>query len=137
MMFEEALTQRMLEAGPLRLSTGGNFYWGTAPEETQVPYITAQIAARNRDYTHDGADDLQYPRVQFDVYGSTRLEVLKISRLLLTELEAPQTVSSIAFEDALLVYESDADVDSSDAGTPTFRNTMDFLVPHRPVVEGA
>lgn len=134
---EEALTKRLLASTALGAWVGKSIFWGAKPEGKPSPYITMQIAARNRDYTHDGPDDLQYPRIQFDVYGKSKAEVTKISRVLLTEMERPQEVDDIVFEESLLAYESDADAERSEAGTPKFRNTMDFMVPHRPVRKGA
>lgn len=129
---EEALIKRLIDAPEMYRVIGRDVYWGIAPEGSKAPYLIIQLAARNREYTHDGAADLQYPRIQFDVYARTKADAAKVSRLLLNELERRKVVAGVVFEDAILVYESDGDASASEGGRKTFRTTMDFLVPHRP-----
>lgn len=134
---EEELVQRLLASEGLSGVVGDSVHWGLLPDGASLPAIVIQIAARNRDYTHDGAADLQYPRIQFDSYAEDALTSLQSSRALLTEMEKVHEGDTVMFEDAILVFENEPDPETSEAGAQRFRITQDFLVPFRPKVEGA
>ena len=135
---EEELAQRLIAAEALvAIGVGEDVNWVERPEGSTLPAITMLDVSGPKDYTHDGPTNLQYRRIRFNVWGKSYGQAKKVARLLSSELETTHEGDNVVFEEAFQISSTDIPAERLEGGTKTFRIAMDFMVPHRPVNEGA
>lgn len=93
-----------------------------------LPYLVLHGIAAGRDYSHDGANALTHPLVQFDCWGSTALEAVKLERAVIAEMETAATIGGVAFTKSLLVNARDAPPTDLGSGIKVFGRQLDFEV---------
>lgn len=132
--FEEDLLAALCEPSPLTSEIGERSYWGQRPRGGRLSAVTLQEAAEGRVYSHNGAVSLQGPRIQFDIWGATQLDCLRVKRNLVTRLEAlpGTTIGGTKFTGCFLVMSRDWDPERPGEGDPVHRHTIHFTIFHVP-----
>lgn len=128
---EEALRAKLL-ASPAIAAMVAVVAWGARPDATALPAITLSQVGAGRNYTHDGADDLTAPLIQFDYWAASQWEAVQLERLVTTEMETPSTVDGVAFGIAFLESQQDFDPEDIDGGTTVYRRIADWRVYSQP-----
>lgn len=132
---EEALIARLL-ANPAIAAAVGKIVWTARPDGSTLTatkgVITLQQVGPGRNYTHGGADDLTDPLIQFDFWGLSQLQVVKIERLVTAEMETPGTFEGYSFPMAFLESQQDFDPEDIDGGQTVFRRISDWRVCSQP-----
>jgi hypothetical protein len=130
---EEALVTRLLATVAITDIFHQHIHWQTRPPNSNsLPALTLSIAADIREYNHDGPDDMQEVRVQFDSRALTYLEAKQGLRAVLSEMETEETVGGYLFHEGRKVSGSDAPKETLGGGTEVFIITMDVMVQFRP-----
>ena len=129
---EEALVARLLRTGSLMALVGTRVFWQTRPAEaSSLPAITLTVASDGMDYDMESRSGWQQPRIQFDVRGRSYLEMKKVQRALLSEMETADSDGAVHFDEAHMASGGDAPKETLAGGTEVFRYTMDLMVPFR------
>lgn len=129
-MMEEALVARLLAKPAITLMVDGRINWLDRPTPV-LPSITMTVVHSNREYNHDGPDDLQMPRVQFDFWGVSYAQSKMLYRAVLSEMEVAQQFGTVLFEPATEISSHDMPKETLDGGTQVFRYTLEMYVPFR------
>ena len=97
------------------------------------PQLVLQEISPGREYTHDGPDGLDEPRVQFDIYALSGGEIEAVEAALLAEMESPANVGGTGFDHAFL--EGRRMLPSADLADQTrvLRMSMDFTFFHETI----
>lgn len=125
---EEALTTRLLDAGPVAAIFGDKVHWGIAPQGTPLPYLILTKITPGREYTHDGADATGNPRTQFSAYGNTAAEALAGLTAVRDLIEAPGIVGPVEFTPAIQASERGPIDEDLGGGRKAKRYDWDFFV---------
>lgn len=96
------------------------------------PQLVMQEISPGREYTHDGPDGLDQPRVQFDIYAATGVSAEAVEAVLLALMEAGGTQGSTQFHPAFLEDRHMGTEDLAD-GVRAQRLRMDFMFFHEAV----
>ena len=137
MAMEEALLTRLREAARLASISGDRVDWFDRPRADDdapaatLPAITLFKISPGRDWTMDGPDGLDEPRVQFDCWAERKDVAVALARALLAEMEQPRTVDGWRFHEASLELERWT-IDEDAGGAALFRVQMDFTFFHEP-----
>ena len=124
---EEALIGWLLAALP---EVNGRINFMDRPG-AGLPAITITVADAATEYNHEGRVDLQYPRIQFDVWGKTYTEAKKLARKVALELEAGKDTVKAVFFDAIEINNSDMPTETLTGGTRVYRNLLEYYVPFK------
>lgn len=130
---EERLVQRLLGSVAISGQVGDRINWVSRPAGKGLPALTLSIAADPRSYNHDGADDLQYTRVQFDCWGASYSQSKALARAVLSEMETAHQEIDVDFGESFLVFYKDMPMETLEGGAKVFRTTMDIRVPHKSI----
>jgi hypothetical protein len=131
--FEEQLIARLLGAAPVIAIVGNDINWVSRPDVGNLPALTMTIAADPIGYTHDGRDDWQEVRVQFDSRSTHYIQAKTLNRVVLETLEAPLIIEDMMeFADGRRVSGSDMDRETFAGGTEVFRVRQDIMIPYLP-----
>lgn len=106
--------------------------WIDRPDASLLPAITLQQVGAGRTYTHDGANDLTDPLIQFDMWGASQWQVVQLERLVTAEMETASTISGVAFDVAFLEAQNDFDPEDIDGGDKVYRRVADWRVNSTP-----
>ena len=131
--WQEAHIKRLLAKPVITDIVGQDIAWVRQPEQVSQPSLTMTVVGDAPDYNHDGRDDLQEARVQFDCRGNSYLQAQQLRRAVSSVMEQPETVDSIEFHDAIKVNGFDAPTEVAAGGSTTFRYTMDYMVTFKAV----
>jgi hypothetical protein len=77
---EIALRAALLERPQVAALVGTRIYPMVLPQEVQLPALTYQRITSRRSSGHDGASDLEQPRIQIDAWGRTWTEARQLER---------------------------------------------------------
>lgn len=124
---EEALRAKLL-ANVAIAAVAKAVAWIDRPDASKLPAITLQQVGAGRTYTHDGANDLTDPLIQFDFWGRSQLEVVQIERLVTAEMETASTIEGVEFGVAFLEAQNDFDPEDIDGGDKVYRRVADWRV---------
>ena len=106
-------------------------YWLDRPQTTGLPAITLQIISRDRDQHMDGFQELQFARVQVDVWAVSYDTSQDVTEAAVAALAPPQTGNGIQF--TRMFFESERNLtERSDAGALVHRTSFDALVHYQP-----
>lgn len=115
---------------------GGRLYPLRLPQRPAVPALTYQWISGHRVHSTDGASGLAGPRVQFDAWAATYLEVeavMRAVRLRLDGYRGPAGDDS-TIQGAFFASERDFDEDAAELGTGAgealYRRSADFFIWH-------
>lgn len=101
--------------------------WATYPQ------LVLQEISPGREYTHNGPDGLDEPRVQFDIYADTDASLLAGEAALMAEMEGTAQVGATRFGNGYLAGRSTPDPDYLANNRPILRLSMDFTFFHESV----
>lgn len=130
--FEEALVARLLAVADISAILGNKINWVARPEGTGLPAITLTVVSDPFEYTHDGRDDWQQMRVQFDFRALQYITTKQLSRLTLEAMEQDAEVGDVHFDGARKVFGHDAPREALGGGTEVFHYVMDLMIPAKP-----
>lgn len=101
----------------------------------EFPALVATLVSPGRDWTHDGPDGLDRPRVQVDIYGKSVDQLRDLFEALRTELETTPyvDVGATRFHPAMLDTQRDLPAEDLVDGTRIFRISADFIFYHETV----
>lgn len=134
MSWERALRQRLIDdvgVSALIGKTGGapSIDWTVSPQGAADPRIVLTTISDPRPQTHDGPDSIRPTRVQVDVIGDGRAEVVALREAAITALMPGGTYSGITFDRGFV----DAVQDMGSRGETAFthRDRIDFIIWHK------
>ncbi len=128
---EEALVARLRAATAVAAIAGPRTSWFERPRKGGFPCIVLTEVSPGREWTHEGPDGLDRPRVRFDCWAESDTTALALSRAVLTEMEQPRTVADWVFHEAAIEARR-TDIDDLDGGTKVFRVQMELSFFHQP-----
>jgi hypothetical protein len=132
---EEDLVARLIAAPPVAALCGERWSWFGRQRGDSVPAGSLTKISPGREWTHDGPDQLDRPRVQIDIWAASDLACAAAARAVRDEMEQARIAGSTKFHPAQLSGEGwDEEVDAAQAGglggERLFRIRMDFLFYH-------
>lgn len=134
-MHEDLLTRLNAVAG--LSSLGGRIAWFERPRKStpEFPALVLTFVSPGREWTHDGPDDLERPRVQFDLYGPSPAALRTLFKTLRTEMERMPHVDigTTRFHPAALDSQRDMPAEDLTDGVRIFRISADFQFFHEPI----
>jgi hypothetical protein len=135
MGFEADLVTRTVAIG-LPGITADQVSWRERRARGILPAVVLHRISPGRDYTHDGANAFEEPRIQFTILGRSPAEVEAIEKVLVPALEAPATVGDTYFGNGFLNASPDLDPQEIEGGTDgagkVFWRAPDFTLFHQP-----
>lgn len=108
----------------------------TLPQNPTLPAITFQWISGTRSHHYQGPDGLSRPRIQFDCYASTYLEMEELSEALRARMDGfsgiigdleTLSVQGIFFDSERDFYEDGAD-QGTGSGAGLYRRSVDYFV---------
>ncbi len=130
MAMEEDLVTRLTGDTAIAALVGDAVSWFGRARGDALPALVLGKVSPGRDYTHDGADGLDGPRVQFDCMAATADGAYALSRAVLACMETPATVGDTTFHTAFLEGENWTDQGEQDGGEALFVLALDFIFYH-------
>lgn len=127
MAMEEALVAWLVSAGTL---AEDRVSWFQRVRGDAVPAITLSKISPGRDYTHDGPDELDLPRVQFDAWAETDELAVALARQIRPLIEGGGISEGNLFHPGELVGELWAAEGEQDGGAQLYRAMQDFQFYH-------
>lgn len=124
---EEALVARLTAVAT---PAGDRVSWFERVRGDALPALTLTKVSPGREYTHDGPDGLDGPRVQIDSWAATPEDAAGLSRAVLPVMEAGADVGGVRFHPAELVGETWLAEGEQDGGAPIYRVMQDFIFYH-------
>lgn len=116
---------------------GTRIAWFERPRKSkpEFPALVVTFISPGRDWTHAGPDELDRPRLQFDLYGPSPDALLSLFAALRTELERmPHVdVGTTRFHPAALDSQRDMPPEDLADDTRIFGISADFHFYHEPV----
>lgn len=97
------------------------------------PQLVLQEVTPGREYTHEGPDGLDGPRVQFDIYALSGADIETVEAALLAEMETPGTTGQTRFDIGFLEGRSMLPTDDLANQTRVLRLSMDFTFFHETI----
>lgn len=131
MAMEEALVARLAAAPGIAAIVGDRIDWFDRP--SALPALVLTKVDAGREWTHDGPDGLDEPRVRFECWAGTKAAVAALGRALLAEMELPADRDGTRFHEGSLEFERWDRPDDVDGGIAVFRVTMDFTFFHEEI----
>lgn len=126
---EEALLARLLAASPIAAIVGDRVDWDDRSDP--MPSLTLTKVSPGREWTHDGPDGLDDPRVQFDCWASTKAARTALARAVLAEMEQPRVAAGWRFHEGSVELERWTREDDLPGEIPVFRAQLDFTFFHQ------
>ena len=116
---------------------GGRIAWMERPRKSspEFPALVLTIVSPGRDWTHDGPDNLDRPRVQCDFYGASPAQLRDLFVAFRDEMETMPyvDVGDTRFHPAMLDTQRDLPAEDLSDGVRIFRINADFQFYHEPV----
>ena len=128
MSWRDDLVARLGSEPALSSALGDRIAWFEAQRGwTEYPQLVLQEIDPGREYTHDGPDGLDQPRVQFDIYATDPADLQTVEAALMTEMEQAETdAGDTRFHFGFLVLRRFGEVEDLPDQRRLFRLTMDF-----------
>lgn len=108
-------------------------FFQAARSWTAYPQLVLQEISPGREYTHQGPDGLDGPRVQFDIYAETAATLLAGEAALLAEMEGEATVGGTIFHHGTLAARTTPDPEDLANNRSILRLSMDFIFFHEAI----
>lgn len=99
------------------------------------PAIIMTKIDAGREWTHDGPDGLDEPRVRFECWALMKAEAGALARALRGEMEQPRVVGGTQFHEGVLELEAWDKVDDLPGGATAFRIIHDYSFFHEGVAQ--
>lgn len=124
---EEALRAKLLANAAIAAMVK-KIAWVERPEGSLLPSITLTQVGAGREYTHDGADNLTAPLVQFDLWAASQWQVIQLERLVTAEMETASGGAGVVFGVSFLESQHDFDPEDIAGGGQVYRRIQDWRV---------
>ncbi|MGX7926461.1 hypothetical protein ACWPMX_07795 [Tsuneonella sp. HG094] len=124
---EEALVARLVAANT---SAEDRISWFGRARGDGLPAVALTLVSPGEEWTHDGPDGLDRPRVRMDIYAATDLGALALGRELRAVMHGEATVAGVRFHPARLEASRTLDGEEQDGGDPLFRLQHEYLFYH-------
>jgi hypothetical protein len=105
-------------------------FFEAARSWTIYPQLVCQEISPGREYTHNGPDGLDGPRVQFDIYADDEADIWAGEAALLAEIESAATQGGTRFHEGYLQGRSMPDPEDLGNNRTLLRLRMDFIFYH-------
>jgi hypothetical protein len=135
MTWREDLVARLKADAALTSAFAGRIaFFEAARSWTAYPQLVLQEVSPGREYTHNGADGLDRPRVQFDIYAETGASLIAGEAALFAELEQDKIEQGATrFGFATLEGRSMPDPDNNADDRRILRLSLDFSFFHEAI----
>lgn len=110
---------------------GGAVSWFEKNRRNVYPAVILNGIDPGRDYTHQGPDGLDLPRVQIDSYGTTAAQADALGLAVRAAMEPAQTFGSTAFGPGFLEGENTFAEGEQDGGQSLYRVSQDYTFSHK------
>lgn len=127
------LRMRLKDDAGVAAIVGDAVRWFEKNRTDSYPCVILNTIDAGRDYTHDGPDPLEYPRVQIDCYGTTPAEADALSLVVRAAMEAAGTWGATRFGPGFLESENSFTEGEQDGGQRLTRLSLDFTFYHQAV----
>ncbi|MDP3550611.1 MAG: DUF3168 domain-containing protein [Novosphingobium sp.] len=127
---EEDLVARLVADAGVSAIVDEAVSWFERNRDDALPAVVLQKVSPGREYSHDGPDGLDGPRVQFDCLGRTMDEAAALKRAVLACMEQGATVGDTVFHIAFLEGENWISQGEQDGGEALFQLSLDFIFYH-------
>lgn len=97
------------------------------------PQLVLQEISPGREYTHNGPDGLDEPRVQFDIYALSGTVIETVEAALIAEMESPATTGATRFHEGFLEGRRMLDSDDLANNVRVLRMSLDFTFFHETI----
>lgn len=131
---ELELITRLTEAAAIGAIVGDAVSWHERPATLGFPAIVLTGVSPGRDYTHDGADGLDEPRVQFDLFGLDAVELITLKRAVIAEMEQSAEVADVQFDEGFLETEFTPPAEILADGRRVYRVTQEWAFFFKPLI---
>lgn len=108
-------------------------FFEAARSWTAYPQLVLQEVSPGREYTHNGPDGLDGPRVQFDIYATDDASLLAAETALMAEMESEVTVGGTKFHHGYLEARSMPDPGDLANQRRILRLSLDFTFFHEAI----
>lgn len=127
MAMEEDLVTRYTAAAPIAaIVAAGAIGWLDRPRGL-FPALVLTKVSPGREWTFDGPDGLDQPRIQHDCWALTKAQAVALARAVLAEAEQQRTVGATTFEPADLELERWPEPEGLEGVGPVFRVQLDLM----------
>ncbi len=127
MSLRAALVARLVAADT---PAGDRVSWYGRARGDPLPAIVLLKVTPGEEWTHDGPDGLDRPRVRVDCYADSDVGAEALAEAVKTELHGAATVEGVRFHPAMLDGDRDFDDSEQDGGEALFRTQLEFLFYH-------
>lgn len=129
-MMEEALVARLVAAGT---TAADRISWFGRVRGDGLPAVELTLISPGEEWTHDGPDGLDRPRVRFDIYAATDVGAVALGRAIRAEMQGEATVGGVLFHPARLEASRMLDAEEETGGDPLFRLQHEYLFYHEEI----
>ncbi|MDE8651883.1 hypothetical protein [Novosphingobium album (ex Liu et al. 2023)] len=127
MPMEEALVGRLQGAPDVALYAGVQYSWFGFNRGESGLRVALRLISAGEEWTHDGPDGLNEPRVRFDVEGEDAVQVMALARAIICEMHRPADVEGVIFHPAQLAADRTFDAEELGGGVARLRRQLEFL----------
>lgn len=127
MAMKEALVARLTGAAPIAAFVGSKVSWGGFQRGDVPNAIALFMIFPGEDWTHDGPDGLDRPRVQIDCRSTAADTAEAMAKAVRDEMRQLVEVGGIRFHQGMRDGEETNDDGEQEGGGALFRVSQDFL----------
>lgn len=127
MPMEPALVGRLQQSADIALFAGVQFSWFGFNRSERGPRIALTLVTPGEEWTHDGPDGLNDPRVRFDILGEDAAQITDLAHAVTREMHLEADVEGIRFHPAQLGADRTLDPEESSGGEQRFQRQLEFL----------
>ena len=120
------LLARLSATPTIAAIVGAAISWHERPATLGFPSIVLTKVTAGRDYTHDGDDGLDEPRVQFDLFGLDAVELIALKNAVIAEMEQARDAAPVHFHKAMLESEFTPPAEVLPDGRRVYRVTQEW-----------
>ena len=115
------------------LDTEEAISWHGFQRGDNYPAIMLTMITPGEEWTHDGVDPIERPRVRFDIRGADADVLETLSVAIKAEMRGAADVSDTRFHPAMLEAERTINLDEQDGGELLFQVQLEFMFYHEEI----
>lgn len=119
-----ALTERLVAAST---AAGDRVSWGNRARGDGLPALVLLMVSPGEEWTHDGPDGLNEPRIRVDCYARLDADADALAAEVKAEMAAAATGGGVVFHPASLEAERDLGDEDEAPGKPVYRVQLEFM----------
>lgn len=124
------LITRLTADATIAAITSSRVQWYERGRGDAAGEIVMNIVSYSRDWSHDGPDWLDRPRVRFDLYHTSPVTLDALRNAVIAEMEIKTTTGDTIFHPAQLEAERTIDLGEQDGGVTYYQLQLEFLFYH-------